>query len=299
MVPAVVARPHARTCLLVGLLLLGCSERVEERPPTEVACRASAPRAPGLWAAGSGTNLALVRAIARRYVAANPRARIVVPESIGTGGALKALRAQAIDLGLASRALTDEERREGFVEVPLARVAYAPTVRAELGLRSISSADLAALFAGRAPAGWPADVPLVPVLREAKDSGSLLVDARLPDVGRAIAVARASERWLTRYSDQEMRDSLLALDGAVGFLDVATARLEHLPLTALAIDGVEPTADNVREGRYPLVRRLSFVTRGKPSAETERFIAFARSEEVADLFEAGGLVREGVAEGDR
>ncbi|MGC4113766.1 MAG: substrate-binding domain-containing protein [Myxococcales bacterium] len=263
-------------------------------PPAGVVCAAPAPRPAGLLAAGSGPNLALVRAIAARYEAAHPGSRVIVPESIGTSGALKAVRTGAIDLGLASRPLTDAERGQGLVETPLARVAFAPTVRADVPLTQVSSDDLAVLFAGHPPPGWPQGLPLAPQLREARDTGSTLVVEKYPAVGKAIDEARRRERWLTRYSDQELRDALLNIEGAIGFLDAATPRLEHLPLHALAIDGIAPTAAEVRAGRFPLVRRLSFVTKGPPAGEAARFVAFARSDAVDELFALGELVPEEV-----
>ena len=283
--------------LLVAALAAGCADAGGEAPPGGVTCVAPAQRPRGLIAAGSGSNLALVRAIAERYQAAHPDARVVVPDSIGTAGALKALRAGAIDIGLASRPLTEAEKGQGLFETPLASVAFAPTVRADSPLAQVSSADLAGLFLGRRPAGWPAEQPLAPQLRESRDSGSTLVAARLPQVGRAVEVARAGDRWLTRYTDQEMRDALLTVDGAIGFLDVATPRLENLSLKALGLDGVAPTAEQVRAGRFPLVKRLSFVTVGPPGGEAARFVEFSRSEAVADLFALGELVREPAGEG--
>ncbi len=288
-----------RPVLLALLAAASCAREPGDSPPAGAVCAAPAPRPSGLLAAGSGANLALVRAIAARYEAANPGERVVVPESIGSSGAIKAVRAGAIDLGLISRPLSDAERALGLVEIPLARVAFAPTVRAEVPLRGLSRDELAALFSGRPPPGWPEGLPLAPQLREARDTGSTIVVERLPQVGQAIEEARRGDRWLTRYSDQELRDSLLVVDGAVGFLDAASARLERLPLRSLAIDGVEPTAEQVRAGRFPVVRRLGFVSLGAPAGAAARFVAFARSEAVADLFALGELVREGAGEGER
>lgn len=285
-------RSRAALLALAAALLAGC-EADPAVPPGAVPCRADPPRSPGLWVAGSGANLTLARAIAARFAEASPGARVVVPESIGTGGALKALEAGAIDVGLASRPLTAAERSRGLVESELGRVAFAVVVRADLGLAGISTDDLAGAFAGRRPTGWPAGVPLVPVLREPGDSGYVLAATKLPAVGRAFEAARVSGRVPTRYTDQEMRDALLAGDGAFGLLDVATVHLERLPLVPLSLDGVAPTAENVRSGRYPLARQLSLVTRGPPAGEAARFVEFARSAAVSDLFALGQVVRPG------
>ncbi|HEY3444795.1 MAG TPA: substrate-binding domain-containing protein [Myxococcales bacterium] len=288
--------PPATHLLAAALLAAAACERPgSERPPAGSTCRPPPARSPGLWIAGSGTNLALTRAIAARWSERGQAPRVVVPESIGTSGALQALAEGAIDVGLASRPLTPAERLAGLHETPLARVAFAPVVGSALPLEDLSSAELAALFDGARPGRWPAGVPVAPVLREPRDSGYLLLGSHFPAVGAALQRARASGRWPVRYTDQEMRDTLLSLDGAVGLLDVATVRLEGRSLKPLSLDGVAPTAENVRAGRYPLVRPLSFVTRGAPSGDAARFLSFALSDEVSDLFAAGELVRGGGA----
>lgn len=82
---------RALVALLVALLGgLACSPgRVDLGAPA-AAC--APPRRPaGLMVAGSGSNLAVVRRIAGRYQGSHPGAHVVVPESIGTGGAVQAL----------------------------------------------------------------------------------------------------------------------------------------------------------------------------------------------------------------
>ncbi|MBI5546826.1 MAG: substrate-binding domain-containing protein [Deltaproteobacteria bacterium] len=297
------ARAAPLTACLLALLAslpLACGDKASDRPPPGAVCRPAPERGPGLWVAGSGTNLALTRALVERWTSRHREPRVVVPESIGTQGALRALRAGAIDIGLVSRPLTAAERGEGLVETRIAQVAFAPTVRADLAIESISSADLAQVFLGGRPPGWPVAVPIAPVMRELKDSGYVLAAQRLPDLGRALVAARRTERWPICFTDQEMRDTLLGLDGAIGLLDVATPLLERLPLKALAIDGVAATADNVAAGRFPLVRQLSFVTRGEPAGAARQFIAFAQGPQVVELFRAGELVRyEGQSEEGR
>jgi phosphate transport system substrate-binding protein len=272
------------------------------RRPAEGAGDAPAPACedetvppPGLVAAGSGSNLALVRAIARRYERLHPGARVSVPESIGTGGAVAALADDAIDIGLASRPLTEEERRRGLVETPLAGTILAFAADPDARVASLGRSDLVAIYSGRRTT-WPDGSTIVPLLREPGDSGERLLAAEMPDVAAAMARARDEERWTVCYTDREMLDALLALEGALGFVDVGTMRLEAAPLAVLAIDGVEPTPENALAGRCRFVKPLSFVTDGPPAGETAAFIEFARSAAVADILERGAFLAPGKAE---
>ena len=85
--------------------------------------------------------------------------------------------------------------------------------------------------------------------------------------------------------------------GALGISDLPAARAHTPTAPILTLDGVQPSCDNVRLGRYPLYKDLAFVTRGAPSdlsrefpeRETSRqFLAFVASEEGRALIEAEG-----------
>jgi phosphate transport system substrate-binding protein len=214
---------------------------------------------------------------------------VLVPESIGTGGAVRALTDGAIQVGLASRPLSASERAAGIVEIPLARVVVGFVVDPRAHDGPLSQAELAAIYRGER-ARWSDGTPIVPLLREAGDSGNAAVAAALPTVHQAIEGAMAADRFPVCYTDQEMRDSLLEVEGGIGLLDVGTLHLERLALRPVPIDGVEPTAAEAAAGRYPLVKPLSLLTAGAPGGEARRFVEYARSPAVADLFEAGGFL---------
>jgi phosphate transport system substrate-binding protein len=270
--------------------LAGCASKDPGGPPAEASCNAVlAPRPAGLLVAGSGTNLAVTHAIASRYHdKGGPQ--VVVPESIGTSGALKALRERAIDVALASRPLKAEERRDGLVETALCMVPFAATVRDDVPVAGLTASELTTLFNGER-ATWPGGSSVVlPLFREPGDSGELLIAAAMPRLALAIRSAANAERGTLCYTDQQVRDTLLVVQGAVGFLDVATIILEGNHLRALALDGVAATRSNVKSGRYPLAKPLSFVTLGAPDGEARRFIDYARSPAVADILARAEIV---------
>ncbi len=238
--------------------------------------------------AGSGSNLALVRALAARFEERTPGARVHVPESIGTGGAVKALSDGAIDLGLGSRPLKEAERQRGLSEVRLCRTALVPVVNPAADVDALSHEDLAAIYRGER-ATWPNGVPIVPLLREPGDSGNDLLIRTYPALGVALKAALRTELWQVAYTDQEMRDSLHSIPGSIGFLDLSTIRLEGLPLTPVRLDGaVAPVSGS--GGGYPLVKELTFLLRGPPSAEAQAFLDFALSPEAAELLARAGCL---------
>jgi phosphate transport system substrate-binding protein len=68
--------------------------------------------------AGSGSNLPILRVLAREYARVRPDVRIDVPGSIGSTGAVRAAADGAVTAGQVSRPLRDAERAHGLTVRP-------------------------------------------------------------------------------------------------------------------------------------------------------------------------------------
>lgn len=279
--------------MLVGALLLGCAPPAAPPPATPAhatpaaddaaLCGLPPRRRPDLLLAGSGSNLALVRAVAARFMAIHPAVRVEVPPSIGTSGAIAAVADGVIDVGLPSRGLRPRDVARGlvltpYVRVPLALVA-APGVRAP----GLAPSELLELMEGGAPL-WPDGTARVLLLRERGDSGNRLLRRALPGYGDALDRALSAGRWRVCWTDQEQELALETTPGAVGLLDAGTARLggRLRVLSIFGRQGVWPSGPSV-----PL-KELGFLTSGPAEGLAAAFIAFARSSAVAPLLRRGG-----------
>jgi len=242
-----------------------------------------------LVVASSGATLDLARRFAQRWEQTHPGLRAHVPPSVGTSGAVRAVADGVAQVGLAGRALLDHERGRPVVAhlVALCPVAFVSSGPREV--THVTPADLTRWF-GDPDARWPDGRRVVPLLRERTDSGRMLLREAYPEVFAAMERAQR-RRAPVLLTDQQMRDSLVSVDGGVGMLDVSIVRLERLPLTVLRIDGVEPTADNVLRGRYRLVRRVHVVVHRDGAPVAQSFVDTVLSAEVDDVLERAGCVR--------
>ena len=125
------------------------------------------------------------------------------------------------------------------------------------------------------------------LVRQLDDSTTRAIAAAAPALAEAMQWTRDHAVGLTRYTDQDLCDTLLAVPGAIGFLDAGTIALEGLPLVALRLDGV---AADPAESTYPLILTLSVLTRANPTPREAELVAFLGSPEVA-----GELARAGYA----
>src|SRR6185503_5838146 len=103
---------------------------------------------------GTGNALGTMRALGDAYSKRNPGAKVTVLPSLGSGGGIKAVADGAIDIGVSSRPLKEEERQLGLVENEYARTPFVFAVPAKSKVIAISSGQLADLYSGRTEA-WP------------------------------------------------------------------------------------------------------------------------------------------------
>jgi phosphate transport system substrate-binding protein len=259
-------------CVALGLACDG------DRRPEALPCHHAVPRPSGLIVAGSGSNLPLVRLIAQRFPQSPGGAPVVIPQSIGTRGAVRALLDGVIDVGLASRALQPAERQQGIVATPLGLSAVVFAAHRSVQVAGVSQAELVAIYRGQRLT-WPDGARMVPLLREPGDSGRLALRRWLPDVEDEMAAAFAANRFRTCYTDAEMESALLTIPGALGLIDEGTVRLEKLDLRRLRVDpGAPATA----------LKPLYLLTLGAPRGVAARFVAYACSPAAADILRRGG-----------
>ena len=230
-------RPVLSLVLMISLAMAGCATAVDSAP----VCTAAVSRPAGVLVAGSGAAIPLARALASRYDGpAGPGGpAIVVAESIGTGGALRALGDRAIDIGLASRPLAPREA--AGLEVAL--LADAPIVIAARGKqpRSITWELLLSIAAGR-QSTWPDGTPAVVVLREPGDSGLRVIGDTTPELAEAFEAARATGAGLVAYTDTEALELLDTIPGAFGIVDRAALGLASVDATPLRVIDAPPEA---------------------------------------------------------
>lgn len=93
---------------------------------------------------------------------------------------------------------------------------------------------------------------------------------------------------LVQDSNGSVREIVATDPYALGYISCG---LVNKRVKALAIDGVKPTPQNIKEQRYQLTRRFLFLTRSAPAGVAKSFIDFVLSRNGQLLLEGEGLVR--------
>lgn len=269
MKPKASGRPWLRAC---ALILAG-------------ALCASAPHAADrkLVLTGSSTMAPVIGEIAKRFERREPGARVDV-QSGGSSRGIGDIRAGLARIGMVSRALKPDER--DLTAYTIAMDGVGVILHRDNPLQTLSDAQIKAIYTGtvtnwKEVGGFERRITVVN-----KAEGRSTLELFLAHFGLKNRDIRAQ---VVIGENQQGIKSVAGNPGAIGYVSIGTAEFEEArgtPIRLLPMAGVTANVDNVREGRYPLSRPLNLVVKGKPSASTRRFIAFAQSRDVHDLVTA-------------
>jgi phosphate transport system substrate-binding protein len=225
--------------------------------------------------------------------------RITVDTQGGSAGGIAQLGAGQIDVAMSSKPISDEDRRRfpsvDFVATPIGEDAVGAVVRREVydrGVRNLDREQLAALFEGRVRNWSELGGPDVPVFVYDKEPGRgtrEVLDAFLYGRGGRAPASVPSANVAVVGGNEEARAKLLSTPGSVGPLSVPFIT-GYPQLAAVAVDGVEPTPDNVKRRSYPLSRPLLLVTDGAPTGPAKRLVDHLLSPEGQALLARHGFL---------
>jgi phosphate transport system substrate-binding protein len=103
--------------------------------------------------------------------------------------------------------------------------------------------------------------------------------------------ARAPGARLVTGSNNEEQAKIAQSNAAIGMLSIAWINDDVVGI-GIRESGqtIQPTLDNVRNGRFPIIRNLNLITAGKPSGAVRQFIDYLLSEEGQQLVTDSGYI---------
>lgn len=240
--------------------------------------------------AGSGPNLPIIRLLAEAFARVHPEIKISVPATIGSGGGIRAAAAGAIAVGLTSRPLKEQEQALGLTVLSYARTAVVLGTHPTVADDGISSEELVQIYKG-ARSRWRDGREIIVLTREPGDSLIEVLDREVPGFTEAYTESHRVKGWATLYTDVDMHRVLTRTPYALGLSNMGAITAERLPIKVLHFNAVQPTPENVRSGRYPLVMTLAFVfLKDKLTPEAKVFLDFVRSRDGQKILRANNYL---------
>ena len=235
---------------------------------------------------GTGDSQILLHKLAQLYAKVRPGITVEIPESIGSGGGIRSVITGKNEIARVARPLTEKESGQGLK----ARIfAQAPVVFAVnpgvAGGENLSLEQIIGIYSGRIQQ-WDAlgGVGKIYVMnREEGDSSRVVLENLIPGFKEISSPAGA-----TVYSTPEAVQTLMASPGTIGYLPMPAA--VGAGIKVLQVQGVAPSAANVRQKKYPLVVPFALVWKETLSPRAQDFLDFLSSPAAKKLMLDNGAI---------
>lgn len=257
----------------------------EAQPAAEEAAPAEAAISGKITMAGSTSMEKLANATAESFMAKYPDVTVTA-EFTGSSAGVESVLAGSVDIGNSSRNLKDEEKAAGAVENIVAIDGIAVVTDKDNTVTGLEKQQLIDIYTGKIK-NWSevggADQAIVVIGREA-GSGTRGAFEEILEVVDGCAYASELD------STGAVMAKVASTPGAIGYvsLDVVDDTV-----IALALDGVEATAENIKAGNYFLSRPFVMATKGEISEQSEAVQAlfdYLASDEGKELIASVGLI---------
>ena len=256
--------------------------------------RALAQESTVIRVAGSTTVLPIVSRAAERFQARNTSFKITVNAG-GSGVGVHGAGTRRLDIGLSSRETTPQEnnRYASLNTIVIGRDAVACVVSSEIfnsGVRSLSKQQIGDMYLGKITNWQQVGGP---------DRTIIVIDKETHRGTRHVFMhylfgnskARAPGARLVTGSNNEEQAKIAQSNAAIGMLSIAWINDDVVGI-GIREGGqvIQPTLDNVRNGRFPIARNLNLITTGKPAGGSKQFIDYLLSEEGQRLVAESGYI---------
>ena len=238
---------------------------------------------------GAGTALGTMREIGAAYTKANPDTKVTVLPSLGAIGGLHALLSGAVDIALATRALTEAEGVKRVTTLEIARTPFVFAVGLNNKASDMTSRQLLEMYQLKLTS-WPDGLRVRLVLRPPGVSDTIFLKDLSPQWKKAMEDLETKPGMHVVAVAQEAADQVERTPGAITTSTINLITSEKRAMKALKIDGVEPNAKTVADGTYLYYKPVIVVTMPKPTPLVQKFVSFVRSKTGRDILLRTGNV---------
>ena len=235
---------------------------------------------------GSTSMESVIGVLGEQFMADNSGVTVTYNPT-GSGAGIEAVANGSCDIGLASRALKDEEKANGLTETIAALDGIAVIVNAENTVTDLSLEQIAQIYTGEI-ADWSAlGGSAGAIANIGRESGSGPRDGFESITGTEDTCVLAQELSSTGAVIEAVRTT----PGAIGYASLSAVEGQE-GITVLTVGGVAPSEETVLDGTYAIQRPFVFATRTDEalSEAAQAFFDFATSTAANDLIRAAGAV---------
>lgn len=254
--------------LLIILITAGCAASAANNAPET---KAEPQEQVVLKVSGSGSTTGVLDAVKAKFEADVPGYKLEVLPGSGTGGGVKGIVQEVLDVAAMARPPKEEETAQDVAFVEIGQAGVGVITHPDVGVSELTSAQVVAIFSGEimnwAEVGGP-DLPLILYVRDEGDSSTeVLRKVFINETPFPETVAQV----LTSQGD--MLTAVAGTPGSIGIATWPTAVAAGAKVQAVTIEGVAPG-----DATYPMLSTLGIGYLGTRQADVQPLIDWLGSD---------------------
>jgi phosphate transport system substrate-binding protein len=257
--------------LLLGMLTISCGRGGVEGKDRQYT----------ITIAGSTSVMPFTEKLAEYFMLDNPNYVIDVQGGGSTAGVQACLN-RTVDIGMSSRHLKDNEK--SLTDITICNDGIAIVVHPKNPLNDLTIDQIRNIFNGRIKnwkeLGW-IDRKIDAVSRE-EGSGTRSSFEEL-----IMKKVEIDDGIMVQDSNGSVKEVVATDPYALGYISMG---LVDERVKGLSVDGVTPTPENLKSGRYKIVRPFLFLINGEAGEKVQTFIDFVLSNEGQTILKKEGLI---------
>ncbi len=274
---------------LAGLMLLSAAACSNTAPGDKAAMTQTSPAQQTSAAAktviqvnGSTSVEKLMTMLSNQYTAKNPNVSLQI-QAPGSSAGIKSVNDGSAQIGMSSRELKGDELTWGLNATPIAYDGIAVVVHPANPVSNLTMEQVHQIFSGEITnwkeVGGP-DKEILLVIREAgsgtRDAFEEIVKLFEEKDGKKVATV-AEDKAIIADSTNAITQNVAGKENAIGYVSLGS--LNTGTTRALQLNGVDCTAENVKNKTYAIARPFLLLTKGTPSAEVQSVLDYILSAE--------------------
>ncbi|NEO53616.1 MAG: phosphate ABC transporter substrate-binding protein [Okeania sp. SIO3B5] len=283
---------HNLIILMLGAIALvgtsSCSTQTTTSPaPTATTLTNNAETAP-IKTGGSSSTVDFLHTLKTAYESTSKTGQITVLQPGQTENIIAGVKQGLIDMGSISREIKPEENDDALNFRKVAKDALVVAIHPSVtGVTNLTTKQLKAIYSGSLTnwkqLGGP-DAEILLLDRPEDESAKRLL--REHYLGQDLP---SSPNAIVLRKEGELIETLENTPNSIGTFSLAYAISHNLPVNRLKLNGIVPTPENLKTGKYPMARTIGIVWSRDVSDATQAFVNYILSQSGASALEKSGF----------
>ncbi|MGL4875700.1 MAG: phosphate ABC transporter substrate-binding protein [Clostridium sp.] len=244
---------------------------------------------------GSSAMLPLMESSIEKYGEEN-KSVVINAQAGGSGTGLSQVLEGAVDIGnsdvFADKKLDEKDAKE-LVDHKVVAQGFALVASKESGVTNLTKAQIKDIFSGKIK-NWKEvggkDSEIMVIHRPESSGTRATFTETILDGDKEI---ENDSIGATQDSNGAVLNTMKNHPGSISYVAMTYMKTDEAKksLQLVSIDGVEPTSENIKNGKYDFWSWGHMYTKGEPKIEVKEFIDFVGGEKNAETIEELGLIQ--------